>query len=189
MFYIKKGYIPITMDTDGICFSMPDDIDAHVYIGKELNELVEKGKKYKGVNADTAEFNDTFLRDEMGLDIDYTASSMLNISRKNYVLKLLKNGKEKIKLTGNTIKSKKLPQYIVDFLDEGFKYLLNGDGSSFINLYYSYIEKLYNKQIPLVKLANKSRVKQSVEDYKRYIKKTTKGRITYGKTSSYGSLY
>ena len=174
MYYIKKGYIPITMDTDGICFSAPDDIDTRVYIGKGLNEIVEKGKEYRGIEADSAEFNDTFMRNEMALDIDYTAPAMINISRKNYILLLMKNGKEKIKLTGNTIKSKKLQQYVVEFLDEGFKYLLHGDGLSFINLYYSYVEKIFNHQIPLAKVANRSRVKQSVEDYRKYIKKTTK---------------
>lgn len=174
MFFSKKGYDPLVMDTDGVNFSTPNDIDTHVYIGKGLNELVEKGKEYRGIQADTAEFNDIFMRNEMGLDIDYTAPACINISRKNYIIKLIKKGKEKIKLTGNTIKSKKLQQYIVEFLDEGFKYLLEGDGHSFINLYYSYIEKIYNQQIPLVKIANKARVKQSVEDYKKYVKKTTK---------------
>src|SRR5690606_32878143 len=40
--------------------------------------------------------------------------------------------------------------------------------------YYSYVEKIFNKQIPLSKIANKSRVKMSVNDYKKYITKTTK---------------
>ena len=174
MFFMKKGYVPLTLDTDGVCFSMPEDIDAHDYVGKGNNELVEKEKVYKGIYADTSEFNDIFMRNEMGLDIDYTAMAMINISKKNYILKMLKKGKIKIKVTGNTLKSKKLAQYVVEFLDEGFKYLLDGDGLSFINLYYDYIDKLYNHNIPLVKMANRARVKQSVEDYKKYIKKTTK---------------
>jgi hypothetical protein len=86
----------------------------------------------------------------------------------------MKKGKEKIKLTGNTIKSKKLQTYIVEFLDEGLKMLLNGDGLSFVELYYEYVEKIFNKEIPLANIANKSRVKQSIEDYKKHIKKTTK---------------
>lgn len=174
MFYMKKGYKPLVMDTDGVNFEIPLDIDTRKYIGKGLNELVEKDKEYVGIKADTAEFNDIFMRNEMGLDIDYTAPSCINLSRKNYIIKIIKKGKEKIKLTGNTVKSKKLQQYVVEFLDEGFKYLLNGDGLSFINLYYSYIDKIYNKQIPLAKIANKSRVKASVADYKKHIKKTTK---------------
>lgn len=174
MFYMKKGYKPLVMDTDGVNFEIPVDINTHKYIGKGLNELVEKGKEYEGIYADTAEFNDIFMRNEMGLDIDYTAPVCINLSRKNYIIKILKKGKEKIKLTGNTVKSKKLQQYVVEFLDEGFKYLLNGDGLSFINLYYTNVEKIYNKQIPLSKIANKSRVKASVADYKKHIKKTTK---------------
>jgi DNA polymerase elongation subunit (family B) len=174
MFFEKKGYKPLVMDTDGVNFETPENINDTVYVGKGYNELVIEGKEYKGIEADTAEFNDIFMRNEMGLDIDYIAPSCINVSRKNYIIKLMKKGKEKIKLTGNTIKSKKLQQYIVEFLDEGFKYLLNGDGISFVELYFQYVDKIYNKQIPLSKIANKSRVKQSVEDYKKHIQKVTK---------------
>jgi DNA polymerase elongation subunit (family B) len=174
MFYMQKGYKPLVMDTDGVNFETPDSAADALYIGKGLNELVIEGKEYKGIEAHTAEFNDIFMRNEMGLDIDYTAPSCINVSRKNYIIKLIKKGKEKIKLTGNTIKSKKLQQYVVEFLDEGLKYLLNGDGLSFVELYYDYVEKIYNKEIPLSKIANKARVKQSIEEYKKYVKKTTK---------------
>ena len=174
MFFMKKGYKPLVMDTDGVNFETPENIENTIYIGKGNNELVEEGKEYKGIEADTAEFNDLFMRNEMGLDIDYIAPACINVSRKNYIIKLLKKGKEKIKLTGNTIKSKKLQQYIVEFLDEGLKHLLNGDGVTFIDLYYDYVNKIFNKEIPLSKIANKSRIKQSVDEYKKYIKKTTK---------------
>ena len=174
MFFMKKGYKPLVMDTDGVNFETPEDINEHKYVGKGLNELVVEGKEYEGIEADTAEFNDIFMRNEMGLDIDYTAPACINVSRKNYIIKLMKKGKEKIKLTGNTIKSKKLQTYIVEFLDEGLKMLLDGDGLSFVELYYEYVEKIFNKEIPLAKIANKSRVKQSVDEYKKHIKKTTK---------------
>jgi DNA polymerase elongation subunit (family B) len=174
MFYMKKGYKPLVMDTDGVNFETPDNINDTVYIGKGLNELVIEGREYRGIEADTAEFNDIFMRNEMGLDIDYVAPSCLNVSRKNYIIKLNKKGKEVIKLTGNTIKSKKLSQYVVDFLDEGLKYLLDGDGLSFVELYYKYVGMIYNQEIPLAKIANKSRVKQSVNEYRKHIQKTTK---------------
>ena len=174
MFFMKKGYKPLVMDTDGVNFEAPESAKETRYIGKGLNELVKEGKEYVGIEADTAEFNDIFMRNEMGLDIDYTAPACINVSRKNYIIKLIKKGKEKIKLTGNTIKSKKLQTYVVEFLDEGLKHLLNGDGHSFVELYYDYVEKIYNKEIPLSKIANKARVKQSVNDYKKHIQKTTK---------------
>jgi len=174
MFFMKKGYKPLVMDTDGVNFETPETINEHKYIGKGLNELVDDGKEYIGIEADTAEFNDIFMRNEMGLDIDYTAPACINVSRKNYIIKLLKKGIEKIKLTGNTIKSKKLQQYIVEFLDEGLKMLLNGDGVGFVDLYYDYVTKIFNKEIPLSKIANKARVKQSVDEYRKHIKKVTK---------------
>ena len=174
MFFQEKGYKPLVMDTDGVNFETPENINDTIYIGKGLNELVTKGKEYRGIEADTAEFNDIFMRNEMGLDIDYVAPACINVSRKNYIIKMMKKGKEKIKLTGNTIKSKKLQQYVVEFLDEGLKHLLNGDGLSFVELYYDYVSKIFNKEIPLSKIANKARVKQSVEDYRKYIKRTTK---------------
>jgi DNA polymerase I len=174
MFFMKKGYKPLVMDTDGVNFETPDNINDTVYIGKGLNELVKEGKEYRGIEADTAEFNDIFMRNEMGLDIDYVAPACVNVSRKNYIIKLNKKGKEVIKLTGNTIKSKKLSQYVVDFLDEGLKYLLDGDGLSFVELYYKYVGMIYNQEIPLAKIANKSRVKQSVNEYKKHVQKTTK---------------
>jgi DNA polymerase elongation subunit (family B) len=174
MFYMKKGYKPLVMDTDGVNFETPETAKDTIYIGKGLNELVIEGKEYRGIEADTAEFNDIFMRNEMGLDIDYTAPACINVSRKNYIIKLMKKGKEKIKLTGNTIKSKKLQTYIVEFLDEGLKYLLNGDGHSFVELYYDYVSKIYNNEIPLSKIANKARVKQSINDYKKHVQKTTK---------------
>ena len=178
MFFQSKGYKPLVMDTDGVNFETPTDIDTHKYIGKGNNELVDPNKEYVGVEADTAEFNDIFMRNEMGLDIDYMAPACINVSRKNYIIKLIKKGKEKIKLTGNTIKSKRLQQFVVDFLDEGLVHLLNGDGKKFLVLYYETIRKIYNKEIPLAKIASKARVKQSVDDYKKHCKKTTKSGAT-----------
>ena len=171
MFFEQKGYKPLVMDTDGVNFSCPKDVDERQYVGKGLNELVVEGKLYTGAEADTAEFNDIFMRKEMGLDIDYVAPSTVNVARKNYVLKK-PNGS--IKLTGNTIKSKNLHGYIVDFLDESLKLMLDGKGQEFLNVYYDYIEQIFNKQIPLAKIANKSRVKQSVADYKKSMRTTTK---------------
>lgn len=174
MFYMKKQYKPLVMDTDGVNFETPTDIEDHIYVGKGFNEMVEKGKEYRGIQADTAEFNDVFMRNEMALDIDYVAPACINVSKKNYIIKMIKKGKEKIKLTGNTIKSKKLQTYIVEFLDKGLVFLLNGDGKSFIDLYYNYVNLIYNKEIPLSKIANKSRVKTSVADYIKHTKKVTK---------------
>jgi hypothetical protein len=171
MWFMKRGYEPLVMDTDGVNFSVPEGRDEHTYIGKGLNGLVEEGKEYRGSEADVAEYNDLFMRGEMGLDTDGQWPATINVARKNYALL---TDKGKVKLTGNTIKSKKLQTYVAEFLDSGLRMLLDGKGQEFLDSYYEYVGKLYNKEIPIAKIANKARVKQTLEEYKKHITKRTK---------------
>ncbi|MFN9980704.1 MAG: hypothetical protein ACK53Y_12340, partial [bacterium] len=94
--------------------------------------LIKEGKEYVGADADVAEYNDLFLRGEMGLDIDGVWPSTINVARKNYALL---TDKGKVKLTGNTIKSKKLQTYVAEFLDTGLRMLLDGKGGEFLDFY------------------------------------------------------
>jgi DNA polymerase elongation subunit (family B) len=174
-FFMSRGYIPLVMDTDGVNFSSPEDVDSHRYIGRGLNWKVKEGKEYTGPDADVAEYNDIFMRGEMALDTDGVWPSCINLARKNYAL-LTDSGK--IKLVGNTIKSKKLPGYIEEFLDKGIKLLLKGDGKSFVEHYYEYLQKIWDQQIPLAKIAQKAKVKQTLQDYKfRCTQKTKAGSL------------
>jgi DNA polymerase elongation subunit (family B) len=172
LFFEKKGYTPLVCDTDGMNFSLPKEgVDDRVYVGKGNNWLVKEGKEYRGYDADVAEYNDIFMKGEMGLDCDGTWDSCINLARKNYAT-MEHNGK--IKLTGNTIKSKKLPLYIEVFLDKGIKLLLEGKGQEFIEWYYEYLTKIYNKQIPLKDIAQRAKVKLSIDDYKKRCSQVTK---------------
>jgi len=174
-FFMSRGYIPLVMDTDGVNFSSPEDAHTHKYIGRGLNWKVKEGKEYTGPEADVAEYNDIFMRGEMALDTDGVWPSCINLARKNYAL-LTDSGK--IKLVGNTIKSKKLPGYIEEFLDKGIKLLLNGDGKAFVEYYYEYLQKIWDQQIPLAKIAQKAKVKQTLQDYKfRCTQKTKAGSL------------
>jgi len=163
-FFMKKGYSPLVMDTDGINFSKPEGWENRRYIGKGLNWKVKEGKEYTGDDADVAEFNDIFMRGEMALDTDGTWPSCINLARKNYAVM---ESSGKVKLTGNTIKSKKLPLYIEEFLDKGVKLLLEGKGQEFIEWYYEYLQKIYDKDIPLKQIAQRARIKLSIDDYKK----------------------
>ena len=170
-FFMSRGYDPLVMDTDGVNFSCPEDVDDRKYIGLGKNELVKKDKEYNGSEADVAEYNDLFMRGEMGLDTDGQWPSCINVARKNYAL-LMPNGT--VKLTGNSIKSKKLQGYLEEFIDVGLRLLLEGKGGEFVEYYYEYLTKIYNKEIPLAKIANKARVKQKVEAYKKRCTQRTK---------------
>ena len=170
-FFMKRGYTPLVMDTDGVNFSKPEGWENRKYVGKGLNWKVKKGKEYTGDDADVAEFNDIFMRGEMALDTDGTWPSCINLARKNYAVM---EASGKIKLTGNTIKSKKLPLYIEDFLDKGVKLLLEGKGQEFIEWYYEYLQKIYDKQIPLMKIAQRAKVKLTIDDYIKRTKQKSK---------------
>jgi len=170
-FFMSRGYTPLVMDTDGVNFSSPEDAESHRYIGRGLNWKVKAGKVYTGPEADVAEYNDIFMRGEMALDTDGVWPSCINLARKNYAVM---DAKGKIKLTGNSIKSKKLPLYIEEFLDIGIKLLLKGEGQSFIEYYYEYLKKIFDQQIPLSKIAQRAKVKLTLDDYKKRLTQKTK---------------
>jgi DNA polymerase elongation subunit (family B) len=119
IFFTKKGYTPLVLDTDGVNFSLPSNVDERTYIGRGINPQIVEGKEYKGYDADVAEYNELFMKSPMFLDCDGTWKSCINLARKNYAT-MEHNGK--VKLTGNSIKSKKLPLYIESFLDVAIKY-------------------------------------------------------------------
>jgi DNA polymerase elongation subunit (family B) len=170
-YFMSKGYTPLVMDTDGVNFSSPDDVDSHKYIGRGLNWKVKEGKEYTGPDADVAEYNDIFMRGEMALDTDGVWPSCINLARKNYAVM---DAKGKIKLTGNSIKSKKLPLYIEGFLDKGIKMLLKGEGKEFIEYYYEYLQIIFDQKIPLSKIAQRAKVKLTLDDYKKRLTQKTK---------------
>ena len=170
-FFMTKGYVPLVMDTDGVNFSTPDDAKDRVYVGRGLNWKVKLGKEYYGPEADVAEYNDIFMRGEMALDTDGVWPSCINLARKNYAVM---DAKGKIKLTGNSIKSKKLPLYIEAFLDKGVKMLLEGNGKAFVEYYYEYLQTIFDKKIPLSKIAQRAKVKLTLEDYNKRLNTKTK---------------
>jgi len=170
-FFTKKGYIATVLDTDGCNFSLPPNVEDRVYIGRGINPQIVEGKEYKGYDADVAEFNDVFMKSPMFLDCDGTWKSCINLARKNYAT-MEHNGK--VKLSGNSIKCKKLPLYIEDFLDKGINQLLEGNGQEFVDWYYEYLTKIYNKEIPLMKIAQRAKVKLSIKEYNERSKQTTK---------------
>lgn len=171
----ERGYNAIVGDTDGFNFVMRDieNIKKRKYIGKGLNRNTINGREYTGADADVAEFNDLFMRNKMGLGIDEVIVSNIVLARKNYA-DLFDYESQKIKLVGNTIKSKSMPLYIEKFIDKGVKLLLNNKGHEFLKYYYDYIERIYNFKIPLREIASKGRVKRTMKEYIEHTKTVTK---------------
>ena len=161
----KYNFEPLVLDTDGCNFIIPENIDDIKYIVKASHWKTEKytpGIELSGLDAALAEFNETYMEGRMGLDIDDIYDASINFKRKNYANKI--DGK--VKLVGNSIKSKSMPTYIEEFINEGIALLLDGKGYEFIELYYNTVNKIYNYQIPAIKIASKSKVKMPLDDYK-----------------------
>jgi DNA polymerase elongation subunit (family B) len=217
-YFMQFGAIPITEDTDGCNFSVPEytnvDLDFQYHQTPiKIDDLIYEyeGVTYKGVDAMVEKFNNDIIAGQyMKLDNDGMWISAANFSRKNYAnleystledknikkilnipkeylgkeneylkeytekksymgetIKNLKIKKSKPKVTGNTIKSKTMSEYIEDFINEGINLILTNKPKEFIEFYYEYLTKIYCKQIPIKKIASKSRLKQTVEDYQK----------------------
>jgi DNA polymerase elongation subunit (family B) len=177
----KYDCIALLAVTDGINFKIP--ITTKIRIVNEgetleaeaqpIEEMWKYGDKV-GINALIEKFNkEEMMLPFMSVDNDGEYISCLNLSRINYAtlanVKDKKTGemKEKVKLTGNTIKSKVMPEYIEQFIDKGFELILHGKGKEFIKYYYDYVDDIYYMRIPLKKIATKSRVKTSLNAYKK----------------------
>ena len=187
--FTKLGYQPIVGDTDGFNFQLPSEdkyryTKEHPYISPGVSRETKEGVEYVGFKADVAEFNDLYMKDfhygpncvnKMGLGIDEVVSATINFSRKNYADYFPDEEFPKdVKMVGNTIKSKKMPEYISKFLEKGIRLLLRKKGQDFIEAYYDYIEKIYNYQIPLKMIASKGKIKKSLEEYIEDCKTITK---------------
>lgn len=176
----KFGCIPLLAVTDGINFKIPDNTNISVTKDgivncdeeKSINEMWIYANK-TGINALIEYFNNTeMIKPYMSVDNDGESLSCFNLARINYATLSEKKDKEtgeikeKVKLTGNTLKSKVMPEYIEEFIDKSLNLILHGKGKEFVEYYYSYCEDIRYMQIPLKKIASKSKVKQTLKEYK-----------------------
>lgn len=188
--FSKFNCVPLLAVTDGINFSIPDTTTIKVtdegIIWDAPEGKIEDMWQYNGKNGIAAlidKFNEELKKNTelnspdnqsfMSVDNDGESISCLNLSRINYAtLSLAKDKKtgemkEKVKLTGNTIKSKTMPEYIEEFIDKGLIMILNGKGKEFVDYYYDYVDDIRYMQIPLKKIASKSKIKISLDAYRK----------------------
>jgi len=182
MAWFSKYYCyPLMAVTDGINFQVPlrtnislnGAIEGVMGYDGPIEEMWKYGSKV-GMAALIEKYNqEEMMHPYMSVDNDGEFISCLNLARINYAtLSLAKDKKtgemkEKIKLTGNTLKSKVMPGYIEEFIDKGFELILHGKGEEFVNYYYDYVDNLCYMQIPLKKIASKNRIKASLSTYKK----------------------
>ena len=177
----KYGCLALLAVTDGINFQIPNKTTIRVgndgVFENQPEGLIEDMWQYDGktgINALIEKFNsEEMIKPYMNVENDGEYISCLNLSRINYAtLSLSKDKKtgelkEKIKLTGNTIKSKVMSEYIEEFIAKGFELILHGKGKEFVDYYYDYVDDIYYMRIPLKKIATKSKVKTTLNGYKK----------------------
>jgi DNA polymerase elongation subunit (family B) len=179
--FSRFGCVALLAVTDGINFHFPETTKIRVTnegITEGTTEgTIEEMWQYDGkvgIKALIAKYNKEEMQPPyMSVDNDGESISCLNLSRINYgTLSLSKDKKtgemkEKIKLTGNTIKSKVMPEYIEEFIDKGLDLILHGKGKEFVDYYYDYCDDIRYMQIPLKKIASRSKIKMSLNAYKK----------------------
>jgi DNA polymerase elongation subunit (family B) len=185
-YFTEYNFKPILAVTDGVNFAIPEYVNRDID-GNLLNEpqpldslkYVYDGVEYIGVSAIIEKYNYDILKysyDDnriIKIDDDGSFKSSLTLSRINYANLTYdsidnKTGKikpGKIKLTGNTIKSNTMPEYIVDFISKSLKMVLDNKPAEFVEYYYEYLEKIYYMRIPLKKIASKSKIKLLPNEY------------------------
>jgi len=187
-YFMGFGATPAVLDTDGCNFMLPQMVDIDQTFTKvkpySINDFIYfNGKKEeKGVDGFldclVDNFNNNILSSPyMKLDNDGLWESAINVSKKNYANLEYdkKKNKYKIKYVGNTIKSRTMPEYIEEFINEGVMMILNNKPKEFIEYYYEYLTKIYLKQVPLKQIASKKRIKESITEYiNRGVDKTGK---------------
>lgn len=181
-FFMTYGFTPLLAVTDGINFTYPriTKVDINGKCISEIDIPIDEawkfevdGKQLIGLEAIVEKFNQSMESEYVGVDLDGVWKSSLNLSRINYANLTNeeideKTGKivpPKIKLTGNTIKSKTMSEYIEDFIDKGLNLILNGKGEEFVEYYNEYLKKIFYKQMPLRKIATKKKYKINVDGY------------------------
>lgn len=177
----KYGCVPLLAVTDGINFHFPVKTTIKItnkeVIDTGVEDVIEKMWEYDGevgIKALIAKYNKEEMKPPfMSVDDDGESLSCLNLSRINYATISLskdkKTGemKEKVKLTGNTIKSKVMPEYIEEFIDKGLDLILHGKGEEFVKYYYDYCDDIRYMRVPLKKIASKSKIKMTISAYKK----------------------
>lgn len=183
--FTDYGCVALLAVTDGINFHYPEKTNIRFNnegMTEGLSEGLSEGSieelwQYNGktgISALIEKYNAEEMKPPyMSVDNDGVSEACFNLARINYAtLSLVKDKKsdqikEKIKLTGNTVKSKTMSGYIEDFMQKGLDLILHDKGAEFVDYYNHYAGLIYHKEIPLKKIATKSRLKKTISEYNK----------------------
>ena len=138
-----RGATVIEMDTDGIYFQPPPDVDSPADMERDIQQQLPEG---------------------ITVELDATYAAMYCYKSKNYAL-LGHDGE--IAVTGAALKSRGLEPFQRDIIHQLLTLRLKRQDSQIEELFAHYREELRKHNLPLTKLAKSETLKDSLDSYRR----------------------
>lgn len=163
----SRGFVAVYSHTDGVNFTYGNDIEEYEYISTGKNWLTKNGKKYKGVEAYVAEYNDLFMPHLMGMDIDDMLISAINFAKSNFIsLKPYAKSPtgDKGDIVGGLVK-KDTSVYLKEFIEPNMMELLRNKGEVYINKYYEYINRIWSYDLSAGDIASNQKLSKTLKQY------------------------
>ncbi|MCE5324176.1 DNA polymerase [bacterium] len=162
----KAGSMVVEVDTDGVYFSPPNDIDSEE---KEVEYIERIGSA---------------LPEGIRLAHDGRYKAMISVKIKNYVLESY-DGKKTFR--GSALRSRADEPFGLDFISGTAEYLLRGEKDKAGELYKSLSEKISNGQLGIEKFARRERITEKTfhSTGKKRLAQAAKGM----KVGQYVSIY
>jgi DNA polymerase I len=164
-----QGATAIEIDTDGIYFTPPAEIDSE----EKAKALVERLSQT--------------LPEGIEVDMDGRYRAMFSYKRKNYAL-LDESGKMVIR--GSGLRSRGIEKYLRDFLSEMIRLLLEGRGEEIYSLYRETQKRLEKHELDIDQIAKTETLTESPDSYRQKVRaKKRNPAATYELAASSGRDY
>ena len=143
-----EGASPIEIDTDGIYFVPPPEVE-----GEEAERaLVERLSRT--------------LPEGIEVEMDGRYASMFSYKRKNYAL--IDNAGN-VTIRGSALRSRGMERYLREFLSAMIRWLLEGKGEAVQGLFQEYSERLERQEMEISWVAKTETLSESLEGYRQKV--------------------
>jgi DNA polymerase elongation subunit (family B) len=144
-----KGAKPVEIDTDGIYFVPPPEVETE----DQARVLVEDLSR-------TLPF---------GIDVsmDGRFPAMFSYKMKNYALL---DGAGNMVVKGSALRSRGMEKYLREFLTEMLRLLLEGEGEGLHGLFEAYLDKIERHQLGISWLAKTETLRESLDSYQQKVR-------------------
>jgi len=145
----KKGAVIIEVDTDGIYFVPPKEVETGAEEDRLIQELAE------------------MLPEGIELELDGRYPAMFSYKMKNYALL---DQKGRLLIKGSGLRSRGLERFQRKWMEEMLLLLLNGEKEKIASLYDRYVEDLQQHRMDISLLMKTETLQDSLETYQMKVR-------------------